>query len=314
MYIKLFKTALATTFAVLLSLDTAFADSNSDCLDSFKQMKDAYTKSNMDATVVDTNPLRMNLFSLAHFNKGGVAYTSWKSLNDEVAGYALRNNKGFDYNSNRSYIGPLSWHQSLIWDKLFFNKNKLSGYECTLVGRTRLAGRKVSVLRINPIDEVRYSFIISKDEDTKLPVDLSILTPNKIVVSRFTVSAVHSAAPDNLSFPDETFDRVEKMQSVKFDDKELPWPELTIPSPFKIVASSTQIKDTENSLDYQAFSDGTLEFRVYKNTLTKLHIHSATDGTLTVFRKNSDSYEYAVVGEIPLELSNIILSKISANR
>lgn len=80
------------------------------------------------------------------------------------------------------------------------------------MGRTRLAGRKVTVIRMSPVDDVRYSYVISKDDDTSLPVEFVVLSPAQIVASKFTVSAVHSASSENLSFPDESFDRIENYQ------------------------------------------------------------------------------------------------------
>lgn len=305
------KTALAATFAVLSFL-TPQVFAQDDCMKLFHAVQETYENSNIESTVIDSSPSGMKLYSLAHFSKGGISYTSWKSLDNEIAGYALRNDKGFDYNSNRSFIGPLAWHQTLIWDKIFSKKNKLNGYECTLIGRSRLAGRKVSVLRLNPIDEVRYSFLISKDDDTSLPVELAILSPNKSVTGRFTISAVHSAITTNLTFPDETFDRIEQLDNKKRNADTTIWSELTIPNGFKLVDHGVQ-QENGNQVEFQTFSDGLVEFMVYKNTLTNLLIHTASEGTLTIYRKNSDAYEYAVVGEIPVELCAIVLSKIASN-
>ena len=309
---QIFKTAWAATLAVFYFSNPALASdqNNSDCMELFNQVQESYSKSNFEATVIESNPMALELYSLAHFDRSGISYSSWKSLNNEIAGYALRNNKGFDYNTNRSYIGPLSWHQSLVWDKLFSNKTKLVGYECTLIGRSRLAGRRVSVLRLNPIDEVRYGFMVAKDEDTSLPVELAITTPSKMVNARLTVSAVQATALDNLNFPDDTFDRSESLQPKPNTEKATIWSELTIPKFFKLIDHGKIEQQKGVFADYQKFSDGLVEFMVYRNSKTDLMIQSASDGTLTVFRKNSDKYEYAVVGEIPLELSSLVLSKI----
>ena len=66
-------------------------------------------------------------------------------------------------------------------------------------------------------------------------------------------------------------------------------------------------------VDYLTFTDGLVDFRVYKNSKTTVMIPSATDGTISVFRKKGQFFEYAVAGEIPLEMSKIILSKIVSN-
>ncbi len=308
------KTAGAVTLAVLFFSDQAVADNSGQCVALYDSVKSAYTDRDFEATVIDNDQTQMQLYALAHFNKNSVSYSTWKSLNNEIAGYALRQDKGFDYNHNQSYIGPLSWHQTQIWDRIFSKGRNLSGYDCTIVGRTRLAGRRVTVIRMSPVDDVRYSYVISKDDDTSLPVELVVLTPSQIVASKFTISAVHSVSSENLSFPDETFDRIEKLSKKKNKKNLVSWPELTIPKPFTIVDEGIQKQADGKELDYQSFTDGMVEFKVYKNSVSSLNIQSATDGTLTVLRRNSVKNEYAVVGEIPLELSTIVLSKITPFR
>ena len=204
-------TAGVVCTAVFLFINTASASEVEQCVLDFNSLKDTYVNSNIEATVIQSAQSEIEPLSLVHLNKNDIPYTTWKSLNNEVSGYSIRKNKGFDYNQNRGFVGPLIWHQTLIWDKIFSNESNLNGYDCSILGRTRLAGRKVTVLRLSPVDEIRYGFIVSKDADTNLPVELAVIAPNQTVVAKFTVTAVHSTAALNLSFPDETFDRIEKM-------------------------------------------------------------------------------------------------------
>ncbi len=299
--------------AVFLFLNNAVAQTGEQCELDFSSLKDSYVNSNIEATVIQSAQSQMEPFSLVHLNKNGIPYTTWKSLNNEVAGYSLRQENGFDYNQNRGFVGPLIWHQTLIWDRIFSKKSPLKGYDCSILGRTRLAGRKVTVLRLSPVDEIRYSFIVSKDADTNLPVELAVLAPNQSIAAKFTVTSVHSTAALNLSFPDETFDRIEKMGA---DDNtaSTAWSELVIPANFTIKREGAEENSEGDQVKFQVFSDGIVEFKVYKNKKTSLNIISATDGTISVMRSNSKDFEYAVVGEIPLELCALILSKISENR
>ena len=172
------------------------------------------------------------------------------------------------------------------------------------------------MLRLAPVDDVRYAFIVSKDDDTFMPVELVVMTPSKMVTTRLTVSAMHAASAQNLDFPDETFDRIEKINAQNpknLSANTAVWNELNVPSNFKLVASGRQEQADGTFLDFQSFTDGIVEFKVYKNSKATTNIQTATDGTLTVLRKNSDKHEYAVVGEIPLELSALVLSKISSS-
>ncbi len=307
------KTAGALSTAVFLLMQNAYASDSSQCDLDFKSLTETYANSNIEATVIQSAQDQMEPLSLVHLNKNGIPYTTWKSLNNEVSGYSLRKQKGFDYNQNRGFVGPLIWHQTFIWDKVLSKESNLNGYECSILGRTRLAGRKVTVLRLSPVDEIRYSFILSKDADTNLPVELAVITPGKNIVVKFTVTAVHSTAALNLSFPDETFDRIEKMEKPEHSEPTA-WSELVIPNNFAIKRQGEEKSDDGHNVDYQLFSDGIVDFKVYKNNKTSLNIVSASEGTLSVMRKNSKNYEYAVVGEIPLELCSLVLSKISEIR
>lgn len=306
-------TAGVVCTAVFLFINTASASEVEQCELDFNSLKDTYVNSNIEATVIQSAQSEIEPLSLVHLNKNGIPYTTWKSLNNEVSGYSIRKNKGFDYNQNRGFVGPLIWHQTLIWDKIFSNESNLNGYDCSILGRTRLAGRKVTVLRLSPVDEIRYGFIVSKDADTNLPVELAVIAPNQTVVAKFTVTAVHSTAALNLSFPDETFDRIEKMSKSE-ETSPTAWSELVIPTNFSIKRQGEEESSEGNKISYQIFSDGIVEFKVYKNNKSTLNIVSATDGTLSVMRKNSKFNEYAVVGEIPLDLCSLILSKITENR
>src|SRR5574344_420434 len=308
-----FKTAMVFTLAVLSSLNSVYAEQKDQCQLAVENLKNTYANSNIEATVINSDHTEMTPYALVHFSKNNISYSPWKSLNNEVACYALRQDKGLDFNQNQGFVGPLVWHQSLIWDKLFSKKTYLKGYDCNILGRTRLAGRKVTVLRLSPVDELRYSYIVSKDDDTNLPVELAVLSPNQSVATKFTTTAVHSTASLQLTFPDETFDRVDKLSVKKTENKLTSWPELTIPGNFSMEYEGKQEQAEGVILDYQSFTDGLVEFRVYKNSVTTISVTSATDGTLSVLRKKNNKNEYAVVGEIPLELSNLILSKIAEN-
>ncbi len=308
-----YKTVGATVaLAVFSCFNPSFASDSSQCETEFTSLQKTYSKSNIEATVIISEQNSMEPFSLQHLNRKDITYTTWKTLNNEISGYTLRQGKGFDFNQNRGFVGPLIWHQSLLWDKLFDKVGKLKGYECSILGRTRLAGRKVTVLRLSPVDEIRYGFLVSKDADTALPVELAVYSPNRNFVVKFTVTALHAHAQGDPSFMDETFDRLSRLEESEGSakTKDSVWRELVIPSNFSHKGSGSETFG-EEEVPYQSFTDGIVDFKVYRNSKTTTNIVSATEGSLSVFRKNGPQYEYAVVGEIPLELSSLILSKIN---
>ena len=65
---------------------------------------------------------------------------------------------------------------------------------------------------------------------------------------------------------------------------------------------------------FQTFSDGLVDFRVYKNNPSSLFVPSASNGTLTVLRRSDINHEYAIVGEVPIQLAEMVLKRIPASR
>ena len=78
------------------------------------------------------------------------------------------------------------------------------------------------------------------------------------------------------------------------------------PSFFKLVDAGT----LENNVYYQSYSDGLSSFRVYKTQASTNFFPFANKGTVIVFRKIFKNAEYAVVGDIPPELAEFVLSKL----
>ena len=304
------KTIKATlTFLIGSVITNAFAANS--CFEHFYDVQNMYTTNNFDATIAHTDSMGINLYALTHLYINNTPYTTWKSLNGELDGYALKGLKGIDFNKDREYVGAMLWHQSLIFDKIMHSQTILKNYECTLVGRTRVSGRKVVVSKLSPVDDARYSFLIASDDETNLPVEMSVIAPSNALVTKFTVTAMHSVNAKNGSFPDDVFDSIKLNPKKDLSLAEI-WPELTIPSYFALCDYGVQKMGNE-MVDYLTFTDGLVDFRVYRNSKTTVMIPSATDGTISVFRKKDKFFEYAVAGEIPLAMSKIILSKIISN-
>lgn len=306
---KLLTIKAAFLFFIGTTFTNAFATNS--CFEHFYDVQKIYTTNNFDATIAHTGSMGINLYALTHLYINDTPYTTWKSLNGELDGYALKGLKGIDFNKDRQYVGAMLWHQSLIFDKILHSQTILKNYECTLVGRTRISGRKVLVSKLSPVDDARYIYLIASDDETNLPVELSVISPTNALITKFTVTAMHSVNAKNRSFPDDVFDSIKKSPKKDLAFAEI-WPELTIPSYFSLCDYGVQKMGAED-VDYLTFTDGLVDFRVYKNSKTTVMIPSATDGTISVFRKKGQFFEYAVAGEIPLAMSKIILSKIVSN-
>ena len=280
------------------------------CFNAFNDLRASYLKADKQMTISVSNSSGMTLHRLLHIYKDSKSISYWENLNGEIRGYAIKDDVGFDFNQDKEYAGPLTWHQSLIWDRLFNPDTKLNGFSCVLTGRTRVAGQRVSLIRLAPKDSFRYGYLIAKDDVSALPVELAVLSPNSGIISKITVNSVSPV--DGLNLDLSVFDNLNNANATGnqgLSAYSKTWPELNIPKEYKLVEEGA-IEDNGALIPYQLFSDGLTTFRVYKNAKTSVVIPALTNGTISILRKNSGDYEYAVVGEIPVLFAESVLADL----
>ncbi len=314
---------LWTVLAVFLSLPAAAdaPDQASDhedalsCLHEYKALQQAYQEASAQLTVISTDRTGLSPFLLLKTVREGRSYSFWEHLNGEIRGYALRDDQGFDYNQGRQAADELNWHPTLIWDRLLSPKTEFKDYVCVFTGRARVLGHKVSLLRLAPQDGQRYGYLIAKDDDTALPVEITVLDPQGGPVSK--LMAVDTKLNPSLHFPinEEFFDRFAAAQQHKQDhEQRTVWPELTVPRAFTLTAAGYMEHNGGERVDFQEFSDGLNSFRVYRAPQTSVLYPALNNGTITILRRKAQAQEYAVVGEVPLRLAEQVLAKIPAAR
>lgn len=318
-------------------------DSNhiNKCFDSFKETRARVRDSSTQSVVVLSNPGGIAPFiTLQSVGANGRHYTLWQTLNGEIKGYALRDGEGFDYNDSTMTALPLSWHPTFIWDSLFASDKSLNSFSCIFMGRTRVMGKRVSILRLMPQENLRYSYLLAKEDESDFPVELTILDPKGSVIERMTTMDSRSVTSLNFPINDEIFNRFQaehsqdkansstqegstgavkgslsnvnsdKAAEAQNNEDPLPWPELQIPNVYQLVDSGKFAQGGPNCT-YQEFSDGITSFRVYKNDPSAVLYPVLTNGTISVVRKKALKYEYSVVGEVPVSLAEYVLTRIN---
>ena len=292
--------------------------SDAACFGNFRAVRQSISGSAVEYTIISGDPRGMFPLTFLHRRQGGRSYSLWKTLNGEVSGYALRDGRGFDFNRDRSYTGPLTWHPTQIFDRLFAEGTEVSGYNCLISGRSRISGYKTALLRFVPEDGMRYGFVVAYDEESMLPVELMITEPSGMLVYKISATSIKKAPAGPFPVTDEAFDRFEERQQqaeasarpARLD----PWDFLVIPPHFAMTGRGVlKFPDGEVS-PYQVFSDGLTDYRIYINSKSSLYLPAVSSGTLTVFRKSDSNREYAVTGEIPLVLAEEILSKVKGTK
>ncbi len=344
-------TAKALTCAVFVSVPLLFCEEAlsqdvSDCMDGFAQMQKNVSNSDLSFTAVTGLNTNLYSFTYIHNRVNGESYSLWRSLNGEVAGYALKGLRGYDFNSDRNYKGPLTWRHTQIFDRLFNVETKLSGYTCILTGRTRISGHRATLLRLAPLDDLRYNYVIAADDITMLPLELNVVSPDGFVVMKVNATNLQTGDEvEKFSFDEEALTQFSKSESLNGEAKsaasDIPskyctydsilletnnhnsaaaapgsaaaWSELNIPAQFKLLSRGS-IKQTDNTfVPFQLFSDGIVTFRVYKNKKSTLIMPAVTNGTLTILRREFGPYEYALVGEVPPQLAESVLARLGAS-
>ncbi len=338
------KTASAVTGAAVL-LFFQFQAGAMDCAQLLRATQQAASVNNYAMTVVSGNATGVNSFLYTHSVTEGRATSVWQDLNGEIQGYAIRGGRGLDFNRDKNVYGPLTWHPTLIYDKLMNEQTVLNGYSCVLTGRARIAGHRTNILRLSPIDDLRYAYVIASDENTNLPIELVVNAPGGVTALRLSVSAFSGVKAGSIKFIEDVFDYLEKKteqnaasqngtsegasgtdsaQSGQPSSTEAPsagqesatliWRELRVPQCFRLVDQGVMQDQHGNKNYFQMFTDGLNDFRVYKTHKTTLMFPQIRNNTLSVYRKEYGAFEYAVVGEVPLTLAEYVLGALDGRR
>lgn len=321
----------------LSSMGTVDSAHISRCFASFKETRARVrTGSTQTVVILSNNTGIAPYITLQSEAENGKHYTLWQTLNGEIKGYALRDGEGFDYNDNTIAALPLTWHPTFVWDALFAAEKELKGFSCILMGRTRVMGKKVTLLRLMPQENLRYTYLIAKEDATDFPVELTILDPKGTVMTRMTTMDSRAITSQHFPITEEIFDGFESRYAQHLKDEEerrsanqvgqvesqntnsdkskadnlKPWKDLQIPEVYKLVSSGRFAQAGPNCL-YQEYSDGITTFRVYRNSPSTVHFPVLTNGTISVVRKKAVKYEYTVVGEVPIALAEYVLTRVN---
>ena len=181
------------------------------CLRSFNATRSRVITSNTQSVILLSSPNGIAPYiTLQATAENNRRYVLWQSLNGEIRGYALRDGKGFDYNNSANMPLPLSWHPTLLWDNILGSFKEMKNYSCVLTGRTRVMGKRVSLLRLVPQEGLRYAFMIAKEDESNYPVELTILDHKGNVGGRLTTMDSRIIAGVDFPVNDAIFDHMEQ--------------------------------------------------------------------------------------------------------
>lgn len=176
------------------------------CWNSFNRTRQQVVNNHLQSVIMLTDSKGLAPYvSLHQSNEKGESYNLWQTLNGNIRGYATKDGQGFDYATNLTKVSPLTWHPTFIWDTLFASNKPLRNYSCVMTGRTRIMGKRVTLLRLFPQEGLRYAYIIAKEDESDFPVELTVNDNRGVSVMRMTVIESRIIAGSDFPINDEAF-------------------------------------------------------------------------------------------------------------
>ncbi len=217
-----------------------------------------------------------------------------------------------------------------------FSENVLSGdsaYRAVLVGESRVAGRPVKLVRLQPKDNYRYGFQLALDDQTQLLLQTLMFDENGEIIERYEYSQIEIGGPLDMALlqpelPMQTAttaplaDNAAADKAVADSNSTGRWAIGWVPSGFMLQAAgntATEQPMLRSGRDGNLmYSDGLSAFTVFVADNVNLRHQSRRSGATTAYtlvKNEGDSlYSVTVVGEISRLAAEKIAQSVSRVR
>lgn len=187
-------------------------------------------------------------------------------------------------------------------------------YEFRNAGEGRIAGRLCNGVTVRPRDKYRYGYEVWTDQETRLPLKISLTGPRSEVLEQVMFTEV--AFPK--SIPDEAFETEVDIRKFTLITRNLPKlddapaalqhgePQVTLgklPPGFKIVSHDDRpLPDGSGNAEHLLLSDGLSSVSVFSTVRSREenHIQGASHiGPVQAYGTTVGSFHVTIVGEVP---------------
>lgn len=188
-------------------------------------------------------------------------------------------------------------------------------YQVRVLGESRVAGHKVTVLLFSPRDQYRYPVELSVDQATAIPLKSLLLNEQGQLLERLQFVQFQALAQQetvqseqaNLTPSSACLPVMSVENAADSQQAESAWRVDWVPPGFALLNShSRQPSTTEGYMLSQVYSDGLAHFSVFLERINGLEVEGSRrqiGPTAVVSRKvmqGADTLMVTVVGEIPL--------------
>jgi sigma-E factor negative regulatory protein RseB len=199
----------------------------------------------------------------------------------------------------------------------------LEHYRVSLGAEERVAGRKTREVRIEPVDEFRYGFLLWLDQQTGLLLKSAVVGVDRKPVEEliFTSIVLPDSIPENAVRPEVSEDGFER-RTLTEPERPPARAEDTEPSPWRFgwlppgfsqsVHSRDALGGTSGPVEHLVFTDGLAAFSVYLEAIgSGAPLEGATQvGGLSAYGRRLGDHQVTVLGEVPSETAGRVARAI----
>lgn len=297
-------------------LALAVESEHQDPADWLQGMTDAMQRLDYQATLAYSRDNRIQTLRLVHRVRDGVVREHLQALNDSLREVVREANKVTCYFPERRtmVVESRDPSHSLFreWPTQWIGQAKF--YRFALGRQGRVAGRSAQEVVIEPVDVYRYGRRIWIDTQSKLPLQLELVSSEDSVLEAFVVTELTVGVPDRQPAALEPMPNGGSEHWKVLDRMEAPadqrWQLAQLPQGFAEVKRSRR-KDPqdETPVDHILITDGLASVSVYIKPQDKssgLDLANRRLGAVNVYNRRIDGYLITVLGDVPPETVRLI--------
>ncbi len=193
-------------------------------------------------------------------------------------------------------------------------------YRLVMGKNARIAGRSGVVVALVPRDDLRYGYRLTLDEESALPLDLTVMDGNGELVSRimFTQLHIHDHDPE---YPAPDMDRPPVAQTTaqavaveKSGSEASQWRFRALPTGFRLMSRQYH---PEGRQEHFVFSDGLATISLYIEPLAegdRPFDGETSLGSVNAFGRSLGRHQLTVVGEVPHKTLRLLADAVERRR
>lgn len=298
-----------------MAFDVMAEGTNTTVEQELYKMSKAMHNLNYEISFVQTSPSDMDSFVYRHIKQGTKVYAQLVTLDGDqqeiiqrgnLVSYFQANAKAFTINTS-SIIDSLPTVLNADFAKL--SKN----YDFIKLGKDRVAGRIVDVIRIVPKDHFRYQYLLFIDEKNSLLLRADMLDREGNLLNQFRVITLY--IDDRLRGLIDYLNKVSMPPLLKSLQSESPvsftWKASWLPQGFKLIHQNKDLIDGDMT-DNAFFSDGLFTFTLFVSDAGSASVgeNSWHQGAYTIYSEVVGNKEVTFIGQLPVETAKQIVQDV----